>query len=314
MRIENVLITSAGRRVRLLQNFQEALKRHTPTGKVFTTDMKPEMSSACLLSDGWFKTQRVTDEGYIDALLTLCRDNGVYLVVPTIDTELTVLADARERFRRHGIHVAISSAAFCETFYLKSSTEAFFKRCGVDTPRIVDPGPASVYPLFAKHDNSSCSVGAAVVHSYDEAERLAAQGNYVFQELIQGDEYTVDLFMDRHGNTVCVVPRKRLEVRAGEVSKALTVKDPRIIDAVKALAAHLDGAYGCITVQLFKTSERIVFIEINPRFGGGYPLSWQSGADFAAMLIDDCLDRDLVYTEAWRDQTLMLRYDAEVIA
>jgi carbamoyl-phosphate synthase large subunit len=313
MRIENILITSAGRRVRLVQNFQEALKRYNPKGKVLTTDMHPELSSACQLSDGSFKLPRVSDEGYLDRLLAQCLANRISLVVPTIDTELGILARAKPRFEAAGVRLAISSPECCDTFYRKRSTEAFFTRCGVDTPRIVDPFEGCTYPLFAKLDNSSCSIGAGIVQTEVEASKLVQAGDYVFQELIDGDEYTVDLFMDRHGNAICIVPRKRLEVRAGEVSKALTVKDAAIMDAVKSLVPYLKGAYGCITVQLFKSDQRIVFIEINPRFGGGYPLTWQSGADFAAMLIEDTLGHDLAYTDAWRDGVLMLRYDAEVI-
>jgi len=105
-----------------------------------------------------------------------------------------------------------------------------------------------------------------------------------------------------------------LEVRAGEVSKAKTVKDKDIIDAIKNLCKKLDGAYGCITIQLFKTEDnRIVFIEINPRFGGGYPLSVLSGANFAEYLIKDYLGIELKYGENWIDSNIMLRYDAEVV-
>ena len=79
------------------------------------------------------------------------------------------------------------------------------------------------------------------------------------------------------------------------------------------MCSFLSFAYGCITIQLFKTKNRIVFIEINPRFGGGYPLSPLSGANFAEYLIKDYLDVCLEYDENWIDGNLMLRYDAEVI-
>ena len=68
-----------------------------------------------------------------------------------------------------------------------------------------------------------------------------------------------------------------------------------------------------IAILLFKTDERIVFIEINPRFGGGYPLSYLSGANFAKYLIEDFMGKDLEYNEDWKDNNIMLRYDAEVI-
>jgi len=131
---------------------------------------------------------------------------------------------------------------------------------------------------------------------------LSSDKNYIFQECI-----------DSKGKIISVVPRLRIEVRAGEVSKAKTVKDKNIIDEVKRLCSCLDGAYGYLTIQLFKTDERIVFIEINPRFGGGYPLSYLSDANFAKYLIEDFMGKNLEYNEDWKSGNIMLRYDAEVI-
>jgi len=298
-----VLITSAGRRVSLVKNFQKY-------AEVYTCDMNPFLSAACQVSDKYFKVPRVTDESYKDVLLNICKENKIKIVVPTIDTELSILAELKEEFLKEGIFIAISDKNICDTFYLKSTTEEFFIKNGFKTPRIVDIKSAK-YPLFAKYDNSSCSIGAMKVNSYDEAKEL--KGNYIFQEFIEGVEYTVDCFVDRKGEVISIVPRERIEVRAGEVNKARTKKDKEIIDEVKKVLDKLNGAYGCITIQLFKTKKGIYFIEINPRFGGGYPLSFLAGADFAKYLIDDYLGKSLEYNEEWKDNLIMLRYDAEVL-
>jgi len=298
-----VLITSAGRRVSLVKNFQKY-------SEVYTCDMNPFLSPACQVSDKYFKVPRVTDETYKDELLRICKDNRINIIVPTIDTELSILSSLKEEFLKEGIFIAISSKNICDTFYLKSSTEKFFIENGFKTPKIVDIKTAN-YPLFAKYDNSSCSIGATKVNSYEEAKEL--KGNYVFQEFIEGIEYTVDCFVDKNSNVVSIVPRERIEVRAGEVSKARTRKDKQIIEEVKKVLEKLDGAYGCITIQLFKTESEIYFIEINPRFGGGYPLSYLADADFAKYLIDDYLGKKLEYNEKWKNNLIMLRYDAEVL-
>ncbi|AKF25178.1 hypothetical protein YH65_07070 [Sulfurovum lithotrophicum] len=311
--INNILITSAGRRVSLVRNFQDTLKAFNENGKVYTTDMNPVLSSACQISDGFLEVPRVTDKEYLSILKNYCIDKNISIIVPTIDTELHILADVKDEFLKDNIFIAISSKEICDTFYLKDSTEKFFVDNGFDTPRSVENIEESSYPIFAKLNNSSCSIGAQIVNSLDTAKELAQDENYVFQEFIEGDEYTVDVFIDKKGEVISVVPRQRLEVRAGEVSKAKTVKDENIIKDVKTLCSSLDGAYGCITVQLFKTDDRVVFIEINPRFGGGYPLSPLSGANFAEYLIKDYLGMDLEYDESWTDGNIMLRYDAEVI-
>jgi carbamoyl-phosphate synthase large subunit len=137
---------------------------------------------------------------------------------------------------------------------------------------------------------------------------------YVFQEFVEVVEFTVDAFVAGDGRVLAVVPRQRLEVRAGEVSKARAVKDPDIMAAVRKVCTSAPGAYGTLTIQLIREgSGRCRFIEVNPRFGGGYPLSWMAGADFADYLIRDYLGESLDYDDSWRDGTLMLRFDHEVI-
>ncbi len=311
--LKNILITSAGRRVSLVKNFQGTLKQFNENGKVFTTDMNPYLSSACQVSDGYMEVPRVTDKGYIQILKKYCIDNNISIVVPTIDTELDILAQSKGEFLKEDIFIAISSKTLCDIFYLKDSTEKFFVENKIDTPRQIKDIKSCAYPIFAKLNNSSCSIGAQVVYIPDIAKELSKDKNYVFQEFVKGDEYTVDIFIDRNNEIISIVPRQRLEVRAGEVSKAKSVKDKKIISAIKHLCKFLNGAYGCITIQLFKTNDRIVFIEINPRFGGGYPLSPLSGANFAEYLIKDYLNINLQYDENWIDGNIMLRYDAEVI-
>lgn len=303
----NVLITSAGRRVRLVENF----KLHS---KVFTCDMNPEFSSACQISDSFFKVPRVTDKNYIEILLQKCKELNINIIVPTIDTELEILARNKTLFEKNGIFVAISDENICKIFSLKTSTYKFFKENGFLTPEIVENFESVEYPLFAKLDNSSLSVGAMKVNNIDEVKMLLDKNrNYVFQEFIEATEFTIDVFIDKKGKVISIVPRERIEVRCGEINKGRTKKDRIIIDEVKRLCNTLKGAYGVLTIQLFKKDDKIYFIEINPRFGGGYPLSWLAGADYAKFLIDDYLGKKLNYFEEWKDNLIMLRYDNEVL-
>jgi len=312
--INNILITSAGRRVSLVRNAKESLQKYNKDTKVYAVDLKPELSSACQVADSYERVPRVTDSKYIPFLLEFCKKNSISIVIPTIDTELEVLSKSKEMFEEIGVMVAISSQEVCKTFYHKSTTDIFFTEHSVPTPKMVTDFEDVTYPLFAKLNNSSCSVGAQKVYSVDEAKELLNENSdYIFQEFIDADEFTVDVYVNKTGEVCSVVPRQRLEVRAGEVNKALAVKNKNIIDAVKDLCAKMDGAFGVITVQLFKKDEQISFIEVNPRFGGGYPLSWRAGADMVSMLIDDYLGNSPSYSESWADRTLMLRYDDEVI-
>ena len=140
----------------------------------------------------------------------------------------------------------------------------------------------------------------------------------MFMEYINAekyDEYTVDMYYGRDHRLKCLVPRKRITVRAGEVNKGLTEKN-RLIPYLKEKLAYINGALGCLTLQVFleKTGDRVVGIEINPRFGGGYPLSYRAGANYPQWLIlEYLLDKELSYYEHWEGNLLMLRYDDEIL-
>jgi carbamoyl-phosphate synthase large subunit len=112
----------------------------------------------------------------------------------------------------------------------------------------------------------------------------------------------------------CIIPRERIEVRAGEISKGRTVKNA-IIPFLKEKLGYIEGCVGCICVQLFFHPEHqdIIGIDINPRFGGGYPLSYMSGGNFPELLIREyLLDEEIEYFDNWKDNLLMLRFDDAV--
>ena len=106
--MKNVLVLSAGRRVELVEAFKTELALRGLDWKVLATDMKPEFSAACQIADGWIKAPRVTDPSYISFLLDICKVEKISLVIPTIDTELQLLAQNRELFASFGIDLIVS--------------------------------------------------------------------------------------------------------------------------------------------------------------------------------------------------------------
>lgn len=134
------------------------------------------------------------------------------------------------------------------------------------------------------------------------------------QEYIEGTEYTVDVMLDFKGNIKTIVPRMRIETRAGEVSKGVTKKDAVIINAVEEVVNKLPQPVGCLTLQCFKKiNGDITFIEINPRYGGGIPLSIQAGANFPLWTIQAAKGEVFnVQDYSWKENLTMLRYDEAV--
>ena len=316
--MKNILITSAGRRVSLVKAFQKEVKSLFPDSKVFTTDFNPHLSAACQVSDKSFSVCKVTDNKYIENLLEICIENKIGMVIPTIDTELQLLSDNNLIFKNAGINVIISNAKFVSICRDKRKTNIFFQNNNILTPKEINKKNLQ-FPLFIKPFNGSLSSEIHLINKKEElTDYLLEDEKFMFMEYLSpkdNDEYTVDMYYDKLHNLKCAIPRKRIEVRGGEISKGITCKN-EILTCLKNNLIFIEGAVGCLTAQFFfnPKTKMIKGIEINPRFGGGFPLSYNSGGNYPLMLIKEYfLGEKLCYSESWLNNITMLRYDAEII-
>lgn len=337
-----VLISSAGRRVELLRAFRHTVESFWPadqagTGKVLAVDCS-WYSSAFHAADEAFLVPRCTEPDFIPRMVELCASQQVDLVVPTIDPELPVYADAVERFRAADTTVAISSPNVIAIAGDKVRTHDWLTDAGF--PTVQQGSVADVYaeprawtfPLMVKPRFGSASVGVTKVDDVAALEHVVAQWSnragsscdpsrdLVVQSVAQGVEYTVDVLVARDGDdaaqsALAAVPRRRIEVRAGEVSKGVTVHLPLLIELAQKVCTALPGAFGPLNVQMFydEKTGSVAIIELNARFGGGYPLSFKAGADFPRALLQEALGMPITASLLdWRDGLVMLRYDAAV--
>lgn len=313
----DILILSAGRRVELLEGFRVAARALSPGARVVAADMHPALSAACACADAAFMLPPVASPDYATALAALCARENIGLVVPTIDTELAMLARLRPDFMAAGTALVISDPPLVDICRDKRTVGALFDRIGLPTPAIMAAN-AIQYPCYSKPASGSSSIGALRLDMPDMlTPRMRAEPDRIFMELVPADhvEVTIDLYYSRDHRLKAVVPRERLETRAGEVSKGVTRRD-WLHDLVRDRMSRLDGARGCLTLQLFvpPTGATVQAIEINPRFGGGFPLALAAGADFPAWLIREyLLGEDIEWFDGWDAGLIMLRYDAKVL-
>lgn len=310
----NILITSAGKRVALVRAFKETLKRFFPDAKVYTTDMNPQMSPAAYVSDGCISVPRVTSEDYIGILQEICHKYNIGLVVPTIDTELAILSANKTMFEKPGAHLCVSGYEFIMMCRDKRNTGSFFEKNGIRVPQPVDKYNPR-FPMFAKPYDGSLSFNLHYIRtSEDLTAEILADPKLIFMEYIdktEYQEYTVDMYFGRDHQLKMAVPRERIEIRAGEINKGRTEKE-FLEPYIRQHLPYIEGCEGCICGQFFYNKENndVVGIEINPRFGGGYPLSYAAGANYPEFLIREYfLGESISYSNRWLDNVLMLRYD-----
>lgn len=239
------------------------------------------------------------------------------MIVPTIDTELSLLSEQKDYIEyKTKAKVLISKSEIINICRDKILTQKYMEQNLFPVPKMYELKDIKeknvTLPLFVKPKSGSSSVNTFKVNTYDELMTyVKIIDEPIIQEYIQGEEYTVDVFLNFESEVLSIVPRLRMATRGGEISKGKIVKDNEIISSVFKLMKTLNPI-GHITVQLMKTMDGIKYIEINPRFGGGAPMSIKAGADSCEKLYRLLLGENLQYTDDYKENLVFLRFDSSI--
>jgi len=307
-----VLFLNAGRRVELLESFRRAFRSERRAGRIVATEIRTDAPAWHMADAGHILPPSRAPE-FIEALIALCRQERVDLIVPLIDPDLPVLATNRTAIEAAGAAVLISSAETIRVCGDKSVTSEFLSARALPIiPSLsIAEARAAPLPLVVKPRNGSASINVYTVTTH---EQLEVMSNLVSDPLIQpyvvGDEYTVDVFSDPHdGRTLSTVPRRRLKVRSGEVSVARIERHPPL-EKLAGDVAEAVGLRGPGNIQFIVAADAIWILEVNPRFGGGCPLSIEAGAPYVGWCLDIAMRRPLRHhVGSVENGLLMMRYD-----
>ncbi|MBI5545188.1 MAG: ATP-grasp domain-containing protein [Deltaproteobacteria bacterium] len=284
----NSLFTSVGRRVELLRAFRRAYQALRLPGRIVGLDSDP-LAPALRFCDRRYVVPRTGAPGYLPRLVEICQREEIGLVFALIDPDIPFLAAQRAPIEATGARLAVVPAAAAEICADKWLTWSCFQRAGIPVPRSWLPGDPELerqaLPLFIKPRRGSASHHAFMVRTREELRFFSHYvSEPIVQQLLPGPEITSDVACDLQGNVLGVVSRRRIEVRGGEVSKGVTVRDERILEACARVAREL-GAVGPITVQCLMDGDTPRFTEVNARFGGGAPLGIAAGVDSPRWLL-----------------------------
>jgi carbamoyl-phosphate synthase large subunit len=282
-----ILFTAIGRRVELVKAFCNSFMEKNIEARVLGVDNNPQMASASYFADEVFTVPRVSEVGYIKSLLEVCQREKVDMLIPLFEPEFAILNEHRQEFLEDGTFVLLSDTNALQICSNKCNTYKFFTENNIKTPStwLANDFPVETsFPLFVKPCSGMGSQGAKRVVSPIELDHaLGYSKDMIVQQFISGIEYTLDVLADFGGQALSVVPRERLEVRSGEVSKGKTVDRPDLIQQAVYIVEKL-GAIGPLTLQCIDTGTQVYWIEINPRFGGGVPLAIKAGVDYPYIL------------------------------
>lgn len=315
----NILFSCIGRRVSLLRSFRRAAVQLKLEPCIIGSDMT-EFSAALALCDKRFIVRSVEHPEYLGQLLDIVAKNKVHLLIPTIDLDLKLLAVNKSKFEKLGCCVLVSSPEVIDICQDKRETFKILGGKGFGTPETKSVQSVLAqrnitFPCFLKPWDGYASRGTATVFDRAELKVFSRRiPNCIVQEYVEGTEFTCDVYVGLDMKVRTVVPRRRIEVRAGEVSKGQVVKNEAIMSQCRVLVEKLGAGPGVITIQLIVDSRGdIKFIEINPRFGGGAPLAIKAGANFPKWILQELIGKvPRIKFDGFKDNLTMLRYDEEV--
>ena len=312
----NILFTGVGRRIELIQAFRTAALVLNKDIRIFGADIT-KTAPALAYCDDIKIVKPMNDPEYINSLLKICKDEKITIIIPTIDTDLLILSQNINKFEEIGVKVLISRPDKILICRDKNNTSQFFVDCGLSAPMPVNDWQKydGNFPAFIKPKDGSSSINAYKVNNAEELKTYAAQiDDYIVQPFIDGEEYTVDVFCNFHGEPIFITPRQRVQVRAGEVLKTKIALNETVKKEIRQLCKAFQPC-GPLTVQFIRQKETNInyYIEINPRFGGGAPLSMKAGAKSAEALLT-ILDNETVELKRYQtqDDAIYSRFDQSV--
>ena len=289
----NFLILAAGTRNKIVQYFKRTFDG---IGTVIATDAS-ELGPAIYEADKYYIVPSITEPGYIDMILDICKKEKIAGVLSLIDPELSLLAENEDRFKAIGTTVIGSSYELCEMALDKMQmykwlVEHEYKcaRSWMDKEefyKAADAGDVN-YPVFVKPYRGSASI--SISKAYDKATvdlLFSHEKDLMIQEFLDGQEIGADVYLDMiSGEVVSIFTKKKIKMRAGETDKAVSFKDPELFDLIEKFVLEA-GYKGQIDIDIFEINGKYYISEVNPRFGGGYPHAYECGVDHMKLILEN---------------------------
>ena len=303
----NILFTCAGRRTYLLKYFKENLAEGD---KVVATDM--QLSAPALqVADVKLQVPAVYDPEYVNITLNICKEQKIDALLSLNDLELPILSENKYRFEELGVKVIVSSPEVIDIAFDKYKTAQWVESLGLVAPktyvRLEDAKKALAageieFPLFMKPRWGSGSIGLESIADMEELDiyynllmkkikktilATASVGDeyIMIQEKLTGSEFGLDIMNDLNGKNVAVSVKQKLAMRAGETDKAVTVDLPEVREMGYKIGEAL-GHIGNLDVDIMQRADgAYCVLELNPRFGGGFPFSYEAGVNMPKAII-----------------------------
>ncbi len=306
----NILFLGGAKRVSLARKVIAAGEKLGVRVNIFSYELSPEVPVAAV---GKVITGlKWSDPGLMEHLETVVGQYGIDIMLPFVDPAIEVASLYADTYG--DVWAPVVDPALADALFDKAESAKLFASKGIAIPRTYTGGRPR-FPLIAKPRRGSASKGLMIINDVAEFRRVVRMSDYMMESYIPNRrEYTVDAYISKHGEILCVSPRLRIEVLGGEVTRSATVDYPELKEmAVKAIGEL--GLRGPVTLQYMLDTDdgSLMLMEINPRLGGGVVCSIHAGADIPRLLLEDFLDMEPTPVPEIKPGVLICRYFDETV-
>lgn len=314
----NILVTSAGRRVKIVEYFKESLKELG--GKIIATDCDVN-APAIYFADDYELVPRIDDPEYINILINICKKHRIAAIISLIDPELELLANNKDIFNQSNIDLILSPANFVGISFNKYETYRYLSSKGIqavptyhnldEVLKLIDNKELN-FPLVVKPAKGSASIGLYIVENTIELQEAYHKfEGQIIQPFYKDKEFGIDVYIDmKNGNLVDLFIKEKIRMRAGETDKSKSIHNNKIEKLIMEMIEQTDFI-GPIDIDCFEYNGEYYISEINPRFGGGYPHAYEMGCDFMSYVVNNLQDKtNLPYSGfKYKSNFVMMKYD-----
>lgn len=305
-----VFVTGAGGPAALA--FMRAMDAHI---ELFAGDTDPYAAGLYLVPDGHrFLLRRGDDPAFIDAMVSLCAEHRIELLVPTMDSELAPIAATRSAFEAVGTRVLVASAKTLAMSLDKATLIDMCRDvCPVPDTRVLGEGfdvDGWRFPILVKPRRGAGGRGVRIIPDAAALMALPWTGELVVQEYLSGAEYSVDVLADRSGRILATVPRERLKIDAGVAVTARTFHDADLQRYATAVAERI-GLTFVGNVQFRRDAEGVPrLLEVSVRLSGTMSLTVASGVNMPRLAMELALSHAIpAKVSTFRDMAVVRYLD-----
>lgn len=281
----NLLILSCGTRNMLVRFFKES-----GFDKVVGTDCS-SLAPALYEADAYYHVPRMSEPGYLDEILSICKKEKIHAVLPLQEDELHLIAQKKALFLENRIVPIVSEVDSIDLCRDKMKFYHHLKNAGIPVLPSYDSleefqkayeSGEECFPVFVKPIAGAGSIGAMKVNSMELLTALMKDSEepLMIQRFSHGKEYGADIYADLlTGRVTDIFLKEKLRMRAGETEKSVSVKKPEIFELILRTLQQL-SLRGPVDMDIFESNGTFFVSEINPRFGGGYPHAYACDVSF----------------------------------